>query len=137
LMKRKSQPDTWVFRYYAEEGGRRIYKKKIVGTVIELRRRRDAEKAVMQLRINVNEGAAFAPIDMEQLAAHFQFVELPSKAHSTPVGYKSYLTLYVTPKWGKYSLAAIKSVDVEVWLRDIKKINGQSAAPAPKRRSAT
>jgi hypothetical protein len=53
------------------------------------------------------------------------------------VGYKSYLTLYVTPKWGKYSLAAIKSVDVEVWLRDIKKINGQSAAPAPKRRSAT
>jgi hypothetical protein len=74
---------------------------------------------------------------MEQLAAHFQFVELPSKAHSTAVGYKSYLTLYVTPKWGKYSLAAIKSVDVEVWLRDIKKINGQSAAPAPKRRSAT
>jgi len=31
IMKRKSQPDAWVFRYYAEEGGRRTYKKKIVG----------------------------------------------------------------------------------------------------------
>ena len=132
LMKRKSQPDAWVFRYYAEEGGRRIYKKKIVGTVIELPRRKDAEKAAMQLRINVNEGAAFAPINMEQLAAHFQLVELPSKAHSTAVGYRSYLTLYVTPKWGKYSLAAIKSVDVEVWLRNLKKINGQSASPGTK-----
>jgi integrase len=131
-MKRKSQPDAWVFRYYAEEGGRRIYKKKIVGTVIELPRRKDAEKAAMQLRINVNEGAAFAPINMEQLAAHFQLVELPSKAHSTAVGYRSYLTLYVTPKWGKYSLAAIKSVDVEVWLRNLKKINGQSASPGTK-----
>src|SRR5260370_902377 len=50
LLKRKSQPDVWVFRYYAEEGGRRAYKKKIVGTVIEFPKRKDAEKRVAQLR---------------------------------------------------------------------------------------
>ena len=64
LLKRKSQPDTWVFRYYAEERGHRTYKKKIVGTVTELPKRKDAEKAVMQLRVDVNEGAAFAPVNL-------------------------------------------------------------------------
>src|ERR1039458_7205325 len=83
LMKRKSQPDAWVFRYYAEEGGRRVYKKKIVGTAIEFPKRKDAEKAVMQLRVNVNDGAAFAPMNMEQLVAHYKRLELPLKAHST------------------------------------------------------
>ena len=38
-----------MFRYYAEEVGRRVYKK-IVGTVIEFPKRKDAEKAVAQLR---------------------------------------------------------------------------------------
>jgi len=132
IMKRKSQPDAWVFRYYAEEGGRRTYKKKIVGTVIEFPKRKDAEKAVMQLRVDVNEGAAFAPMNLEQLAAHYQRVELPLKAYSTAEGYKSYLALHVVPKWGKHSLSAIKSVEVENWLRNFKKINGQPASPGTK-----
>ena len=131
-MKRKSQPDAWVFRYYAEEGGRRTYKKKIVGTVLEFPKRKDAEKAVIQLRVDVNEGAAFAPMNLEQLAAHYQRVELPLKAYSTAEGYKSYLALHVVPKWGKHSLSAIKSVEVESWLRNFKKINGQPASPGTK-----
>ena len=32
LKKRKSLPDVWVFRYYAEENGRSVYKRKIIGT---------------------------------------------------------------------------------------------------------
>jgi integrase len=132
LLKHTSQPDAWVFRYYVEEGGRRIYKKKIVGTVIEFPKRKDAEKAIVQLRINVNEGAAFAPINIEQLAAHYQLVELPLKAHSTAEGYRSYLNLHVTPTWGKHSLSAIKSVQVEGWLRNLKKIDDQPASPGTK-----
>jgi integrase len=132
ILKHKSQPDAWVFRYYAEEQGHRTYKKKIVGTVIEFPKRKDAEKAVVQLRININEGAAFAPMNMEQLAAHYQLVELPLKAHSTAEGYKSYLKLHVTPKWGKHSLSTIKSVEVEGWLRDLKTVEGKPASPGTK-----
>jgi integrase len=132
ILKHKSQPDAWVFRYYTEEDGRRVYKKRIVGTVIELPKRKDAEKAIVQLRINVNEGAAFAPINIEQLAAHYQLVELPLKAHSTAEGYRSYLNLHVTPTWGKHSLSAIKSVQIEGWLRNLKKIDGQPASPGTK-----
>ena len=91
LLKRKSQPDVWVYRYYADENGRRAYKKKIVGTVIEFPKRRDAEKVVAQLRVDVNEGAAFAPMNLEQLVTHYKRVELPLKAYSTAEGYKNYL----------------------------------------------
>ena len=99
LLKRKSQPDVWVFRYYAEEAGHRVYKKKIVGTVIKFPKRKDAERAVSPVRVDVNEGAAFAPMNLEQLAAHYESVELPLKAHSTQEGYKNYLALHVIPKW--------------------------------------
>ena len=112
LQKRKSQPDAWVYRYYADENGRRAYKKRIVSTVIEFPKRRDAEKAVAQLRVDINDGAAFAPMNLEQLVTHYKSVELPLKAHSTAEGYKNYLTLYIVPKWGKHSLSAIKSVEV-------------------------
>ncbi len=129
LLKRKSQPDTWVFRYYAEEAGHRVYKKRIVGTVIEFPKRKDAEKAVVQLRVNVNDGAAFAPYNLEQLIAHYRKVELPLKAHSTAEGYRNYLKLHIIPKWGQHALSAMKSVEVEGWLRNLKKVNGQPASP--------
>jgi integrase len=132
LLKRKSQPDTWVFRYYAQEGGRSVYKKKIVGSVIEFPKRKDAEKAVVQLRVNVNEGAAFAPMNMEQLAAHFERVEVPLKAHSTAEGYKNYLKLHIIPKWGQYTLSSMKSVEVESWLRNLTRIDGKAASPGTK-----
>jgi integrase len=132
ILKRKSQPNAWVFRYYAEENGHRVYKKKIVGTVIEFPKRRDAEKAVAQLRVDVNEGAAFAPMNLEQLATHYQSVELPSKAYSTQEGYKNFLDTHVTPKWGKHSLSAIQAVEVEKWLCGLKRVDGKPASPATK-----
>ena len=129
LLKRKSQPDVWVFRYRAGEGDQRVYKKKIVGTVVEFPKRKDAEKAVAQLRVDVNDGAAFAPMKVEQLVMHYQRVELPHKAHSTIEGNMSYLRLHIVPKWGQHSLSAIKSVEVEGWLRKLKKTNGKPASP--------
>lgn len=57
---------------------------------------------------------------------------LPLKAYSTSEGYRNYLTLHVLPKWGKHTLSAIKSVEVEGWLRNLKKVNGQPASPGTK-----
>jgi integrase len=129
LLKRKSQPDAWVFRFYADERGHRVYKKKFVGTIIEFPKRKDAEKAVAQFRVDINDGAAFAPINVEQLSAHYKRVELPMKAHSTAEGYRNYLDLHIIPKWGKHSLSAVKSVEVENWLRNLKKLDGRPASP--------
>jgi integrase len=92
-----------------------------VGSVIEFPKRKDAEKAISQLSVDINEGAAFAPMNVEQLASHYEKAELPRKAHSTSEEYKNYLHLHILPKWEKYSLATIKPMEVENWLRTIKK----------------
>lgn len=83
-------PDTWVFRYYVHENGRRVYKRKTIGSVLELSRRKDAEAAVAQLRITINEEAGVRSITVEELAAHFRSTEMPLKAYSTRVGYKNF-----------------------------------------------
>ncbi len=53
-MKRKGCPDVWVFRWYDNAAGTRTYKKRTVGSVVEMPARRDAGKAVASLRTNIN-----------------------------------------------------------------------------------
>jgi integrase len=132
LQKLKSKPSTWVFRYYAEENGRSVYKKKTIGSVVELPKRKDAEKAVLQLRIDINEGAAFAPMNIEQLVAHYKSNELPDKAYSTRESYKTALDTHIAPEWGKQALSAIKGVTVESWLKKLNRLDGKPASPAMK-----
>ena len=132
LLKRKSLPDAWVFRYYTEENGRRVYKKQFVGTVIQFPKRKDAEKAVAQLRVDINEGAAFAPINIEQLVAHYKRVELPSLAPSTQEVYTYNLDNHIVSRWGKHFLASIRPIEVENWLRNLKGLRGKDASPGVK-----
>jgi len=73
-------------------------------------------------------------MNLEQLAVHYQEIELPSKAYSTREGYKNYLDLHVLPKWGRHRLSSIKAVDVEAWLRDLKTAKGKPASPGTKTR---
>jgi hypothetical protein len=132
VMKRKSQPDVWAFRYYAEEGGRTVYKRKIIGTLIEFPHRKDAEKALMKFRVDINEGAAFAPVTIEQLAAHYLSHEVPDKAFSTREGYENIINTRIVPVWGKHSLSSIKPIEVENWLKSLKRLDGKPASPNTK-----
>jgi hypothetical protein len=132
ILKRKSQPDAWAFRYYTEEDGHRSLQTKINrygGRIPQAQGRGKGGHAAQGRR---QRGAAFASMNVEQLAAQYQSVEIPLKAHSTAEGYKNFLKIHVIPKWGKHALPAIKSVEVEIWLRNLKKINGQPASPATK-----
>ena len=85
ILKRKRQPDAWMFRYYTQENGRHVYKRQFIGTVLEFPKRRDAEKAVTQLRVNINQGANHAPVNIEQVVAHYKKNELPRNAYATVV----------------------------------------------------
>src|SRR6201998_538780 len=132
ILKRKLQPDAWAFRYYTEEAGRRVYKRKIIGTVIEFPKRRDAERHLNHLRAAINEETAFAPMNGEELAAHFKHYEAPLKSFSTREGYKRMLDNQVIPKWGDCGLAEIRSIEVENWLRKLPRKDGKPASPATK-----
>ncbi len=55
----------------------RVYKRRITGSVLEFPKGKDAGKAIAQLRVAVNEGAASAPMNLEQPAAHYKNVQQP------------------------------------------------------------
>lgn len=127
--KRKSGPDAWVFRWYDESSGRRTYRKRIVGTVDRLPLRRDAEKAVLQHRVNIN-NEIVAPQTVRDLIAHYKNHELSAgagKRTSTREVYTGFLEVHIEPKWGDLRLDQVKTVAVESWLRSLDLAPGTKA----------
>lgn len=53
-VKNKTTPDTWFFRYDEEQNGRRVHRNLKIGSVLEFPLRKDAEKAVLSQRANIN-----------------------------------------------------------------------------------
>ncbi len=117
LVKNKSRDDTWYFRFYEEREDRRVYRKQRIGTVREFPHRRDAQKAVLHLRANINYGVR-SPETVDELIAHYLKYELTRerKAFSTVEVNGSFLKLYIAPKWGSMKLCAVRTVAVEQWL---------------------
>jgi integrase len=120
LVKNKMADDSWFFRYYEQVEGKRVHRNLRIGSVRELPRRRDAEKAVLSLRSNINSGVR-APETVSDLVTHYRKHELTTerKAFATVEGHESYLTLHILPKWGEHKLSEVKTVSVEHWLEKL------------------
>lgn len=121
LVKNRRADDSWFFRYYEDIGGERVHRNLRIGSVRELPRRRDAEKAVLSLRSNINSGVR-APETVNDLVAHYRKHELilERKAFATVDVHESFLTLYIVPKWGALRLTDVKTVAVEQWLESLR-----------------
>jgi len=87
--KRKSRPDVWVFRWYDNSSGKRRYRKQIMGSVVELRNRQEAEKATIGFRSSINADVG-TPRCVCGPAAHYRLHELTveKKAFSTIEGHR-------------------------------------------------
>lgn len=120
LVKNKKADDSWLFRYYEDVGGKRVHRNIKIGTVLQYPRRRDAEKAVLSLRSNINTGVR-APQTVNDLVAHYRKYELTTerKAFATVEAHGSYLTLHILPKWGESKISDVKTVAVEQWLEKL------------------
>lgn len=120
LVKNKRADDSWFFRYYEDCGGKRVHRNLRIGSVREIPRRRDAEKAVLSLRSNINSGIR-SPESVRDLVAHYRKNELTleRKAYATVAAHESYLTLHIIPKWQDYRLSEVKTVAVEQWLESL------------------
>jgi integrase len=119
-VERKRVPDVWVFRWYENSLGKRIYKKQIIGRVTELRNRRDAEKTVIPLRSSINAEVG-TPKSVRDLAAHYRLHELTRerKAFSTIENYRLLFKRYIEPRWGNRRLCAVRTMEVEQWLHSL------------------
>ena len=119
-VERKRVPDVWVFRWYENSLGKRIYKKQIIGRVTELRNRRDTEKTVIPLRSSIN-AEVDTPKSECDLAAHYRLHELARerKAFSTIENHRLLFKRYIEPRWGNRRLGVVRTMEVEEWLHSL------------------
>lgn len=123
--KRKQGPDVWQFRW-SERGpnGKRVYRRKVIGTVEQYPDEDAARGAVAVLVSEINSRQpllAVNPLTVAQLADHFAQRELGSdntwRSHATKKTYKGHTKRWIAPYWGKRRLSEVKTVEVESWLR--------------------
>jgi integrase len=124
---RKQGPDVWQFRWSeTSPDGKRLYHKKIVGTVEQYPDENAARRAVVGLVSEINtdvRSTNSGAMTVAQLCDHFEQRELAKentwRSHATKKIYKAYLTRWVRPHWQKYELAEVRTIQVESWLRGL------------------
>jgi integrase len=124
---RKEGPDVWQFRWSETRlDGKRLYHKKIVGTVEQYPDENAARRAVVGLVLEITASARpmnSVAMTVAQLCDHFAQRELAKdnfwRSHATKKIYQAYLTRWIRPHWQKYGLAEVRTIQVESWLRGL------------------
>ena len=132
---RKRGPDVWQFRWADRKpNGKRIYRRRVIGTVCQFPDPEFARKAVTGLvrEINQKSGHLFSvTVSVRELCDHFTQRELAKenmwRSHSTKRAYKGYLDRWVIPRWGEVLLPDVRAMDVESWLRSLTLAKGSCA----------
>jgi integrase len=126
-------PDQWTYRWWetSKETGRRIHRRKLIGTVETYPTIGAAKRAVESLRTEINAAATkTVRMTVGEAWGHFQANELRDlDVDRSPTTIKSYLDYFksrILPTWKDVALNDVKSVAVEKWLR------GLILAPASK-----
>lgn len=123
-----SGTEVWIFRWWeTSTDGRRVRRKRQVGTLDQYKTEEAAERAVRNWRLvlRANQDGAASGITMRALIGHFREKELVDKgedgrAWSTRDRYEAYLNSWIEPRWGKEELTAIRAPLVEEWLRNLR-----------------
>ncbi len=122
---RKRGPDVWQFRW-ADRGpyGKRIYRKRVIGTVCQYPEADSARKAVTGLLREISPNRlqrSSLPMTISELCDHFVQRELTNdntwRSYSTKKAYKAYLRGWIIPHWGTAALSEVRTMGVESWLR--------------------
>ena len=122
---RKRGPDVWQFRW-ADRGpyGKRIYRKRVFGTVLQYPDADSARKAVVGLLREVTSNPLQRcpfPMTIAEMCDHFIQRELTKdntwRSYSTKKAYKTYLNKWIIPHWGNTPLSEVRTMGVESWLR--------------------
>jgi hypothetical protein len=134
-VEQRSDGPTWVFRFQVTRSdGKRVEHKRPLGPVSRIGPgEKDAWQEVdrQRLRETANEFQPFRgkPTTLAQLCQHYIENELQEdqsestieKAYTTAETYRRILKKRVVPRFGKKSPLAVEPLEVERWLRDLKK----------------
>jgi integrase len=120
----KRGPDVWQFRW-ADRGphGKRIYRRRVIGTVCQYADAESARKSVAGLlaEINTNGLRRYAlPMTIAEVCDHFIQRELTGdnlwRSYSTKRAYKAYIRRWIVPHWGGVRLSEVRTMEAESWL---------------------
>ena len=122
LTGRKFGPDVWQFRWSEKDrSGRRIYRKRVIGTVQQYPDAQAAREVTTALVGHINAGTSGCKVTVGEICEHFEQRELRSgdsfRSFATVTTYRGYIRKWIKPRWGSRYLDEIKAVDVEAWLR--------------------
>jgi integrase len=124
---RKRGPDVWQFRW-ADRGpyGKRIYRKRVIGTVWQYPEADSARKAVSGLLREIGPNPlrrSSHQMTIAEVCDHFIQRELTKdntwRSYSTKRAYKAYLKGWIIPHWGTAPLSEVRTMGVESWLRSL------------------
>jgi integrase len=117
---RKRGPDVWQFRW-ADRGpfGKRIYRRRVIGTVCQYPDADSARKSVAGLltEINMNGVKRCAlPMTIAEVRDHFIQRELTNdnlwRSYSTKRAYRAYLKKWIVPHWGNVRLKLLTLISL-------------------------
>lgn len=122
---RKQGPNVWLFRWSEKNrNGRRVYRKRVIGTVEQYPDAGAARVASAALLTYLNAESSRnrgCKTTVEQICEHFEQKELRSgdsfRSFATVKTYRGYIRKWIKPRWGCFYLDQVKAVDVEAWLR--------------------
>ena len=138
--KRKSVSDCWELLWRETDAtGKRVRRTAFIGTTDKSPTKELAQEAANGLRMRLNEDRIRElgrDILVEDLVDHYLQTELCDEAdwHSlaTRIVYRAFLKRWISPSWGKTSIYAIRTIDVERWLRWLRRTDGNLLADSTK-----
>lgn len=113
---RKNGPAVWRLRYKDRLTGER--RNVELGTVVDLPKYADAERAGEQYRILANPDRPQRGVSFGALLDRYIKDEMPSR-HSTRVAYESLIRTHIRPKWEKYLISDVKPLGLNVWIKSL------------------
>jgi integrase len=136
VLSRKSG-DVFEYRYYKTHAdGERVPANFVVGTVEELHNEAGAWARIRNMGFNPNASLrkTTKPVTFGELATDYSRVELSAdqseaaipKAHSTIETYRRYLNRHILPRWGTIRASDMEPIEVQSWLRELRKLRSLS-----------
>ena len=138
--RRKTGPSRWEFLWRENDAdGNRTRRTAVIGTVEQFPTRDLAQAAVNGLRMSINQDRnrqREQSIAVADLVDHYIHTELSDEAdwhsHATRIVYSQFLKRWVRPHWGPLGIRDVRTVAVERWLKELRRVNGERLADATK-----
>jgi hypothetical protein len=137
----------WVLRFKTtrKTDGKRVEHKVPVEPVREFPSESSAWMEVQRQHLNVNTRDFRGAVKFSDLAEHYILHELGDqsdavdpKSHTTILRYKRLLHTRLIPRWGKQVALGIEPLEIEQWLKAVKKEEGlENPTPDKMRRALT